>query len=473
VRTRAPEAARDACRLLVITYHFGADGPVGGLRWLGLTKYLARLGWTASIVTAARPVDNDAPIGAQVERCPRLWTFLDGCQLLRRLVFRRSLGSFPIASRVSPRSAPPGLLRQLYREVAAFLAFPDEGRGWILHAAVRVRSVIRRFQPQVVVSSGPPHSAHLVAGLATIGSAARWWIDLRDPWAGHLPTIWQSDWKLGSRMFRTVSPRLERLAFRAAHGVITSTHQLAEALATRYPDVRIVCVPNGVDPERLPPPARHPYAGLGIAYTGTLYGGRDFGPVVRALRIFFERHPEAAQAGSKLRVAGAAGVGHARAFDHAVAAAGIEQYVEVLGPLPRARALDVLSRSRLAVVLAQEQDVQIPAKLYESVAMGIPTLVVAPADSAAGVEGIRVGAAVRDSDDVEGIVGLLVQLWRDGAGRRSPCPVPITYEAIAPLVDRALTVPAPPDSIERGDRPRARAAQPSPRGSASSRARLP
>jgi hypothetical protein len=428
----------DNRRLLVITYHFSPHGAVGGLRWWGITKYLARLGWEVSVVTAAPPVGNEPDIGGQVESCPRLWTLIDCVQLLRRLIFGRSPGWSDNGSLGALRSGRPSVLRELRGEVAALLAFPDEGRGWMLRAALRTRSLIRRFQPHVVVSSGPPHSAHLVAAMATIGSAVRWWIDLRDPWAGHLPTIWESDWRVGSRTFRTLSPRLERLAFRAAHGVITSTHQLAEALATRYPDVPIACVPNGVDPECLPPPARHPYPGLGIAYTGTLYGGRDFGPVVRALRIFFERHPGAAQAGSKLRVAGEAHAGHARAFYDAVAAAGIEQYVEVLGLLPRAQALDMLSRSRLAVVLAQEQDVMIPAKLYESVGMGIPTLVVAPADSAAGVEGNRVGAVVRDSADVEGIACVLEQLWRDDSRRRSPCPVPITYEAIAPQVDKVL-----------------------------------
>jgi len=96
----------------------------------------------------------------------------------------------------------------------------------------------------------------------------------------------------------------------------------------------------------------------------------------------------------------------------------------------------VVSRSRLAVVLAQEQELQIPAKLYESVAMGIPTLVVAPAASAAGVEGNRLGALVRESGDVEGIAGVLEQLWREDSRQRSSCPVPITYEAIAPLVDK-------------------------------------
>jgi len=428
----------DVRRLLVISYYFGPDGSVGGLRWAGITKYLARLGWETSVITAAPPVGNGTSGEAHVEWCPRLWTFLDGYRLLRRLAFGRSPGAFANGSRVVSGAELPGPLRQLRRELAALLGFPDESRGWVSRAALRARAVIRRFQPQVIVSSGPPHSAHLVAGLATIGSAARWLIDLRDPWGGPHTKAWDADPRVGSRTYRGLSRRLERLAFGSAHGVITNTHQFAAALAARYPAVPVACVPNGVDPACLPPPASSRYPGLGIAYAGTLYASRDLGPVVRALRIFLERYPEAARAGSKLRIAGAAELRHARAFSDAVSAARMEQYVELLGPLPRAQALDMVSRSRLAVVLAQEHELQIPAKLYESVAMGIPTLVVASPDSAAGGEGNRVGAIVRDSDDVDGIASVLEQLWRDAAAERSSCPVPITYEAIAPLVDDLL-----------------------------------
>jgi hypothetical protein len=239
-------------------------------------------------------------------------------------------------------------------------------------------------------------------------------------------------------MSHALFPWLERLAFHAAHGVITNTPQLAETLAATYPDVPVAWVPNGVDLECLPSPAPDPYPGLGIAYAGMLYLGRDLTPVVQALRIFLQRHPEAARAGTKLRIAGHSQAPHALALDHAIAAAGLEQHVEVLGPLPRARALTMTSRSRLALVLAQDQDLQIPAKLYESLAMGIPTLVVAGAGSAAAVEGNRLGAAVRDPADVDGIVQVLEEVWRDNSGRRSPCVVPITYEAIAPLVDQLL-----------------------------------
>src|SRR5688500_11981835 len=50
-----------ARRLLIITYHFPPDGAVGGQRWAGLSKYLARLGWEIHIVTAAVAGNYDSP----------------------------------------------------------------------------------------------------------------------------------------------------------------------------------------------------------------------------------------------------------------------------------------------------------------------------------------------------------------------------------------------------------------------------
>jgi glycosyltransferase involved in cell wall biosynthesis len=207
--------------------------------------------------------------------------------------------------------------------------------------------------------------------------------------------------------------------------------------------VPIVCVPNGVDAEGLPRLDQQRFPGLSVAYAGRLYGSRDLGPVLGALGMFLQRHPQAGRAGSRLRIAGPADSYHTRVFKDAAAAAGVEPYVEMLGVLPRAEALEVVSRSRLAVVLAQEQELQIPAKLYESVAMRVPTLVVAPPDSAAGIEGKRLGALVCDSGDVAGIAGVLEQLWRDGVRDQPPCPVPITYDAIARLVDRLLVTGVP------------------------------
>src|SRR3989449_7624571 len=239
----------------------------------------------------------------------------------------------------------------------------------------------------------------------------------------------------------TLFPYTTLFRSRAADGVIANTPQLAAVLSAKYPEVPVHCVPNGVDAECLPP-ARHPYPGLSIIYAGTLYGSRDLGPVVQAFRGFLERPPEAAQAGSKLRIAGHAEASSAAALGEQVTASGLGPYVEVLGAVPRAQALDLIARSRLAVVLAQEQELQTPAKLYECIAMGIPALVVAEPGSAAGVEGTRLGAAVFEHRDVAGIGGVLEHLWRDGSQQRARRPAPVTYDTIAPLVDLLLREPA-------------------------------
>src|SRR5437868_9487298 len=138
-----------AHRLLVITYHFGSNGAVGGLRWTGITKYLVRLGWEVRVFTAAPPEH------ASVESCPRFWTILDACRLLRRLAVRQSLASFPDGSGSEPWTEFQGLLGRVRSEVAAFLAFPDEIRGWVLRAALRARAVIRRVEPHAALRSRP------------------------------------------------------------------------------------------------------------------------------------------------------------------------------------------------------------------------------------------------------------------------------------------------------------------------------
>src|SRR2546430_17728372 len=93
-----------AYRLLVITYHFGPNGAVGGLRWRGITKYLVRLGWEVRVITAAPPEH------ASVESCPRFWTILDACRLLRRLAVRQALASFPDRSWSAPGTELTGVL---------------------------------------------------------------------------------------------------------------------------------------------------------------------------------------------------------------------------------------------------------------------------------------------------------------------------------------------------------------------------
>src|SRR5207245_1969275 len=163
-----------------------------------------------------------------------------------------------------------------------------------------------------------------------------------------------------------------------------------------------------------PRPAREPSA---LVHGSPRSVGRTDSPLVgvapAVLTAAWSRgQPQAAQDGVKFRVAGHAESPHCRALEGQVASLGLNEHVELLGHLPRTQALALMSRSHLGVVLAQDQVLSIPAKLYEPVALGIPMLVVAEQGSAAALEGQRLGASVVEPQDAERVAPHRALVWR-------------------------------------------------------------
>ncbi len=426
-------------RLLVVTYHYPPDESIGGMRWAGLGKYLARLGWRTWVVTAAGT--GAAPVaGVSVHSCPRRRTWNDRYQEARRAAARADSGARDRAGGVARdgSAAIRKVAARIRLEASWVLSVPDHGRGWVLRAAAEARRLLRRVQPHVVVSSGPPHSAHVAAWLATRGRRVPWLADFRDPWAGPVTAAWRGDPVYRSWLASGLIRRLERLVVRGASGVVSTTQEFAAALRTRYPDARVHWIPNGVDRDGLPDGSADAFPGLGMACAGTIYGGRNPSPVLLGLRLFLERHPEAAASGTRLRIAGHMDESAVRNLHDETASLGLGAYVEYCGVLPRTAALRLVGRSRVAFVLAQEQELQVPAKLYETVALGVRTIVVASETSAAASEARRLGACAVDPGDVTGIAQLLGDAWQEpkGAGRGGG--ERADYAAVAALAARVL-----------------------------------
>ena len=80
-------------------------------------------------------------------------------------------------------------------------------------------------------------------------------------------------------------------------------------------------------------------------------------------------------------------------------------------------ALELMNHSHINLVLAKNQPTQVPAKLYECVAMGHPTLVITQTTSAAAREARRIGATMCEAHDVMGIKAFDQDIWRNAPGR--------------------------------------------------------
>lgn len=432
-------------RLLVISYHFPPDGSIGGLRWHGLSKFLARFGWEIHVVTAARGGDDLAIPGVIRHECMARRTLNDIYRQMRTTqrglpggdsTDTRATDTRAVDSSSRARNRVLQATAEKMRQVARIaLGFPDSGRGWVLRAGMTGRALLEKQRFDAVVTSGPPHSAHFAGVYATLGRRVPHIVDMRDPWRGGnqdfpaygMDPVW---------LHRLLAP-LEHILFQRVNRVIANTREFAESLHRSEPRLRVSHIPNGTDTELLPCRTSERWPGISIAHVGTLYAGRSLGTVTAAFaRLASERPADAAR--FRLRLAGNIGDVELRQLRADLASMGLDQALDYRGSLPRAEALDLLRRSHLALVLAQGQPTQVPGKLYECLGLGIPTLALTEPDSATAREAVRLGALVLGNTDVAGMHDLLENLL-DGRVPETVTPrAPVSYQFLAEDVNRLL-----------------------------------
>jgi glycosyltransferase involved in cell wall biosynthesis len=307
-----------------------------------------------------------------------------------------------------------------------------------MRAARVVRSLLRERRFNVVISSGPPHSAHFAALLGTRGRGTPFWIDMRDPWSvTHEMNTPDDRFVLAERW---VLRQLEKILFPRAAKVIVNTREFAAALRISDPELEVIHFPNGIDLEQMPARDIGAVERGSIAYVGTLYAGRNLSTVFAAINALLKDRPEAASM-LRLNVAGQMQPRHREQLEQDIVAAGLTSMVKIHGMLPRAQALGLLGRSHLALVLAQEQPMCVPAKLYECVGVGIPTLVIAEQNGAAASEARRIGAMSLDSRDVNGVRSLLDDMLAGRMPTTIEHKTPVSYADLAVEMDRLLRTP--------------------------------
>jgi hypothetical protein len=333
--------------------------------------------------------------------------------------------------RTERRTGPVNLVR---RWLSSSLAFPDQGRGWVLRAATAARSLLSQKDYSLVISSGPPHSVHIAGMLAALGRHVPHWVDMRDPWS-----IMVGDIGINSSVHRPLRSiqMLQQMVFSRAKRVIVNNSVFANALRKSQPELAVSAITNAVDMDAFPVRTTARLDGCSVAHVGTMYAGRSVTSVLSAMRSLASARPEA-RANFRLRLAGHMDPGHRDRFNADLATSGITEMVSIEGLMKRPAALDLLVRSRLALVLAQDQPLCVPAKLYECVGLGVPTLVIAEPKSASAEEATRLGAMTADPSDTNAILRVLDDALTGVVPASIQSAVPITYDSVAAEMDRLL-----------------------------------
>jgi glycosyltransferase involved in cell wall biosynthesis len=286
------------------------------------------------------------------------------------------------------------------------LIVPDENATWLLTAIPAAIRLVRKERIDVVLTTSPPGSVHLVGAAVRRATGARWVADLRDSLVAH-PHM-----RAESRLVRAkeLGQRgVARVVARRADAIACVSEAIAAETAALHPRGRVVTIANGSDFDD--------FAGLEytrgdrfrITHTGSFFGKRDPRPFLRALKQ------------SGLDDVVARFVGDFRPADREwLEAEGLAGQVEIVPYVPRQRSLELQRDSEALLLLIPEASGRgkgvLSGKVFEYLAAERPVLGAVPTDGAAAALLHDLGAGpIVAPEDVDGLAAALTDLhaqWR-------------------------------------------------------------
>lgn len=368
-------------RILIIAYHYPpVRGSSGIQRTLKFSAYLREYGWDPMILTvnprAYEQVADDQlgeiPQGVPVERA----FALDTAQHLS--------------------------LRGRYLR---WMAQPDRWVSWWPAGVWNGMRMIRRHRPDVIMSTFPIATAHLIGLTLQRWTGLPWIADCRD-------SMTETGYPINPLTWRT-NRRLEQAMVKHAAKVVFTTQGARQMYADRYselPASRWAVIENGFDEENFLAAERDfahrslgPEGRATLVHSGVLYPAeRDPRPFFAALQSMKSR-AEVNQ--SNLRVVLRA-TGSDELYRQMLGEFGIADLVELAPSIDYRSALhEMMCADGLLLFQAAMCNHQIPAKLYEYFRAGRPIFALTDrlgntADALRGA-GAHDIVNIADSSDIE------------------------------------------------------------------------
>jgi len=207
-------------KVFMIAYHFPPEGGGSGvLRTLKFTKYLPRQGWIPHILTLKQSFYIDKDNGLLSDVPPEA--------VVHRTFALDSSRDLAIGGRY-----------------LSLFSVPDRFVSWLPFGVFGGMRVIRNTGIDVLYSTSPPATAHLIGGALKRLTGLPWVVDFRDPW------IEEDFFPIRGTLRYRVESFLERLVVHRADRLVFTTPYLRKDFLSRYPNLspdKTAVIYNGYD----------------------------------------------------------------------------------------------------------------------------------------------------------------------------------------------------------------------------------
>lgn len=219
-------------KVLIITYYWPPAGGSGVQRWLKFTKYLSSFGITPIVYVpenAAYPTIDK-----------KLLEEVANVEVLSAPIFNPQ-------DLLPKKKQQSGVANVSKGGVLSWIRgnffIPDAKVFWVKPSVKLVSKYVVENKVDVVISSGPPHSMHLIAEKVKAKTNVKWIADFRDPWT---TLYYAEDFQL-SNFAKRKNEQLERKVLQNADVVLTVSNTLQQEFSLTAKKVEVIT--NGFDDE--------------------------------------------------------------------------------------------------------------------------------------------------------------------------------------------------------------------------------
>lgn len=396
--------------ILFIAYYFPPSGGSGVQRSAKFVKYLSEFGITPIVLTvreedAAYPewdwaLGNEIPPQVEVHRTKAFNPFA----LYARLTGKKKI-DMPIGGAGKP-TTPKGKIEAWIR---ANLFIPDPRKGWIKYAVQEAERLLKIHPIEVIYTTGPPHSTHLIGKILKKRYGLPWVADFRDPWTEinyyeDLPHL---------QIVKSIDKRLEGAVLNQADVLLTVSEALVDLLQSKVKNPqKIKLIRNGFDLEIAKPGLHIPIDKhvFILRYVGSLYD-------LRNPQILWQALAELSLPDLQFSVIGKVSEG----VQQSIVDYGLSEKVILAGYVPHdeaARLMQSATALLLVIDKIERSDNIMPGKMYEYLATGRPVLGLGNAQgNAADLLNALAAGKMFDHDDKEGLKAYILSLytqWKNG-----------------------------------------------------------
>lgn len=170
-------------KLLIITYYWPPAGGPGVQRWLKFVKYLPDFNVQPIVYIPENPTYPIIDNGLQSEVSEK------AIILKKKITEPYGFASFfgknktkKISSGIIPNQKKQSFLEKTLLWVRGNIFIPDARFLWVKPSVKYLKKYIEENQIDTIVTSGPPHSLHLIGLQLKKELNVKWFADFRDPW---------------------------------------------------------------------------------------------------------------------------------------------------------------------------------------------------------------------------------------------------------------------------------------------------